>query len=84
MFSHMVFRYYVDFFVSPWQFDELGQCSQPQPQEDLPFFLSFIIFATIETTMASNIRPVMKVPIINHALTALLPTVFSVAGLKSI
>ena len=46
----------------PWQTEELAQCSQPHPQEDLPFFLFFIMFLTIKATIARSTRPVITVP----------------------
>lgn len=44
-----------------WHTSEAAQCSQPQPQEDLPFFLSLINLTTRETTTARTISPIIIV-----------------------
>lgn len=52
-----------------WHFPCIAQFSQPQPHEDLPCFLSFIILTTISETTAISIRDTTIVPIfsVNHA-----------------
>jgi hypothetical protein len=52
-----------------------GQLSQPHPQEDLPFFLSFIFFNIIRVTIKTSMISTMIVPILEviHAIIAYSP-----------
>ena len=54
----------------------MAQCSQPQPQEDLPFFLSLRRLTMIPMTIAARIRAIRTVPRLSVRSVSILPLPF--------
>jgi hypothetical protein len=49
----------------------MAQCAQPQPQEELPFFLSLIRLKMIKATIKISIMIAMNVPALADNQTAI-------------
>lgn len=50
------------YLLEEWQEPLIGQFEHPQPQEDFPFFLLRIMFATIRATITISTAQTMIVP----------------------
>lgn len=50
------------FFPEEWQLPRIAQLLHPQPQEDLPFFLSRTIFTMTSATIATSTIDITIVP----------------------